>query len=259
MRSQLHVPPISRWTARASAASPPRTSAYRPAHTTLSTAWRRRPQPVTNLWLSMRDQAGHVILWQGSRLWSHPRLTCRRRGPPRKPASVVALMPARIVEGFVAFDYEITMLIVSAVDGIRCCPPVGHIQVAGDYRRELAAGSDVGERNRQRLSPRALSVNRVATVSLVSSCLCVVTTCCSLRSARVRMTPVWSRSRANGSSEFALHARAILGLVVGDITLQSPGASVALLGQGIGLGGRRAGAAGPRHRSALVRQTRMSR
>ena len=39
-----------------------------------------------------------------------------------------------IVEGFVRFDYEITMLTVSASNGIQCCAPVGHIQIAGDYR-----------------------------------------------------------------------------------------------------------------------------
>ena len=39
-----------------------------------------------------------------------------------------------IVEGFIAFDYEITALTVSAVSGIQCCPPIGHIQIDGDYR-----------------------------------------------------------------------------------------------------------------------------
>jgi phosphoribosylglycinamide formyltransferase 2 len=39
-----------------------------------------------------------------------------------------------IVEGFIRFDYEITMLTVSAINGIQCCPPVGHVQVDGDYR-----------------------------------------------------------------------------------------------------------------------------
>src|SRR5690606_3070791 len=39
-----------------------------------------------------------------------------------------------IVEGFVDFDDEITVLTVSAVNGTQCCPPIGHLQVDGDYR-----------------------------------------------------------------------------------------------------------------------------
>jgi len=39
-----------------------------------------------------------------------------------------------IVEGFIKFDYEITVLTVSATNGIQCCPPVGHVQIDGDYR-----------------------------------------------------------------------------------------------------------------------------
>src|SRR5690606_22109827 len=39
-----------------------------------------------------------------------------------------------IVEGFVPFDYEITVLTLSAVNGLQCCPPIGHLQEAGDYR-----------------------------------------------------------------------------------------------------------------------------
>lgn len=39
-----------------------------------------------------------------------------------------------IVEGFVDFDYEITLLTVRSVAGTVCCPPVGHIQINGDYR-----------------------------------------------------------------------------------------------------------------------------
>src|SRR5262249_39597659 len=39
-----------------------------------------------------------------------------------------------IVEGFIKFDYEITVLTVSAINGVQCCPPIGHIQIDGDYR-----------------------------------------------------------------------------------------------------------------------------
>ena len=39
-----------------------------------------------------------------------------------------------IVEGFVPFDYEITLLTISAVDGIHFCAPIGHRQEDGDYR-----------------------------------------------------------------------------------------------------------------------------
>lgn len=39
-----------------------------------------------------------------------------------------------IVEGFVPFEYEITLLTVRAVDGIHFCKPIGHRQKDGDYR-----------------------------------------------------------------------------------------------------------------------------
>ena len=39
-----------------------------------------------------------------------------------------------IVEGFVPFDYEITLLTISAIDGIHFCEPIGHRQEDGDYR-----------------------------------------------------------------------------------------------------------------------------
>ncbi|MCV5261793.1 ATP-grasp domain-containing protein, partial [Escherichia coli] len=39
-----------------------------------------------------------------------------------------------IVEGFIDFDYEITLLTVRAVDGVHFCAPIGHRQEDGDYR-----------------------------------------------------------------------------------------------------------------------------
>ena len=79
-----------------------------------------------------RGQAGHVVERQGpehrphgGRAWHGVRL-CRRQHA-RRPARV-------IVEEFIAFDYEITLLTVATKDGVLFCPPIGHRQEAGDYR-----------------------------------------------------------------------------------------------------------------------------
>ena len=48
-----------------------------------------------------------------------------------------------IVEGFVDFDYEITLLTIQHVDGVSFCEPIGHRQERGDYQASLAAPGDV--------------------------------------------------------------------------------------------------------------------
>ena len=66
-------------------------------------------------------------------------------------AAVVGMRGDRarvIVEGFVAFDYEITLLTVAYGGGVAFCPPIGHRQEGGDYRGELAARRDVRRRAR---------------------------------------------------------------------------------------------------------------
>lgn len=142
-----------------------------------------------------------------------------------------------IVEGFVAFDYEITVLTVSAVDGIFCCPPIGHVQVDGDYREswQPAAMSDLAWE-------RAAAMARAVVENLAGHGLFGVEL--FVRGDEVLFSEVSPRPHDTGlvtlgsqiHSEFALHVRAFLGFPVGDqVALRRPGASVALLGEGDGI------------------------
>ena len=141
-----------------------------------------------------------------------------------------------IVEGFIHFDYEITVLTVSAVDGIHCCPPVGHIQVDGDYRESWQPCA---------MSPqaweRAQSMARTVVKELGGHGLFGVE--CFVRGDEVIFSEVSPRPHDTGLvtiagqrlSEFALHARAILGLPVGGVPLARPAASRAILATGEGV------------------------
>jgi len=138
--------------------------------------------------------------------------------------------PRVIVEEFVAFDYEITLLTVRSRDGITFCPPIGHRQEHGDYReswqpmamdeavlaqaREMArkvvdnlGGHGIygveffvagGEAIFSELSPRPHDTGMVTSISQTLS-------------------------------EFDLHARAILGLPIPEIRLRGPSASAVIL------------------------------
>ncbi|MFA5057390.1 MAG: formate-dependent phosphoribosylglycinamide formyltransferase [Opitutaceae bacterium] len=141
-----------------------------------------------------------------------------------------------IVEGFIPFDYEITMLTVSAVNGIQCCPPVGHVQIDGDYReswqpcpmseKTLAAAQHIAKTVVGNLGGRGIFGVE-----------------CFVRGEDVIFSEVSPRPHDTGLvtlgsqqwTEFALHARAILGLPVPPIRLLRPAFSVALLGQGDGV------------------------
>ena len=142
-----------------------------------------------------------------------------------------------IVEGFVEFDYEITVLTVSAVNGIQCCPPVGHVQIDGDYRESWQPCV---------MSPAAWAEARRVATAVVANLgghgLFGVE--CFVRGEEVLFSEVSPRPHDTGLvtlgsqawSEFALHARAILGLPVPEIRLVRPAAhSVALLGRGDGV------------------------
>ena len=136
-----------------------------------------------------------------------------------------------IVEGLVDFDYEITQLTVRALGATArsrpsFCEPIGHRQVEGRLRRELAAAADDARRPRSAARDIAAQGHRrrwAAAASSASSCSSRATRSGSPRSARARTTPAWSPWPPSAQSEFALHARAILGLPV-DVALREPGA-----------------------------------
>ncbi len=138
-----------------------------------------------------------------------------------------------IVEGFVDFDYEITLLTVRSVAGTSFCAPIGHIQVDGDYRYSWQP---------QPMSPRALEaaqdIARRVTDALGGFGIFGVEL--FIKGDDVIFSEVSPRPHDTGMvtmitqdlSEFALHARAVLGLPVPEIRLITPGASRAIVVEG---------------------------
>ena len=140
-----------------------------------------------------------------------------------------------IVEGFVAFDYEITLLTVRHAGGTDFCAPIGHHQESGDYREswqpQAMPGNAVQEAERQaRAITDALGGRGVFGVEFF------------IRGDEVIFSEVSPRPHDTGLvtlvsqelSEFALHARAILGLPVSAIRSMGPSASCAVLAEGHG-------------------------
>ena len=141
-----------------------------------------------------------------------------------------------IVEGFIAFDYEITALTVSAVNGIQCCPPIGHIQIDGDYREswQPMPMSEATWDKAQAIARKVVSGLGGYGIFGVELFIRGEEVIFSEVSPRPHDTGLVTLGSQN-MSEFALHARAILGLPVPSIRLVSPAASVPLLGHGDGI------------------------
>lgn len=138
-----------------------------------------------------------------------------------------------IIEGFVAFDYEITMLTVRTRHGTVFCDPIGHTQIDGDYRESWQP---------QAMSENALTQSK-AIAKKVTDALGgygIFGVELFIQGERAIFSEVSPRPHDTGLvtlisqdlSEFALHARAILGLPVPSIRQQGPSASCALLVQG---------------------------
>ena len=137
-----------------------------------------------------------------------------------------------IVEGFVDFDYEITLLTVRHIGGTSFLEPVGHVQVDGDYRESWQP---------QQMSPlaleRAQEIARKVVLALggyglfgVELFVCgdeVIFSEVSPRPHDTGMVTLISQDL----SEFALHVRAFLGLPVGGIRQYGPAASAVILPQ----------------------------
>lgn len=138
-----------------------------------------------------------------------------------------------IIEGFVDFDYEITLLTVRHIDGTHFCAPIGHRQVAGDYHESWQP---------QAMSALALqraeAIARQVTDALGGRGLFGVEL--FVKGEQVWFSEVSPRPHDTGLvtlisqdlSEFALHARAILGLPIPHIRLLGPSASAVILVQG---------------------------
>ena len=138
-----------------------------------------------------------------------------------------------IVEGFVKFDYEITLLTVRSCSGTTFCQPIGHIQVNGDYRQSwqpqpmstdaLAKAQDIA-----RKITDALGGFGIFGVELFVKGNEVIFSEVSPRPHDTGMVTMISQDM----SEFALHARALLGLPVPEIRFYGPSASMAVVVEG---------------------------
>jgi phosphoribosylglycinamide formyltransferase 2 len=140
-----------------------------------------------------------------------------------------------IVEGFVAFDYEITMLTVRHVGGVSFCAPIGHRQEDGDYREswqpQPMSESALAEAQRQAAAiTAALGGWGVFGVEFFVRGDAVIFSEVSPRPHDTGLVTLISQE----FSEFALHARAILGLPIPVIHQYGPSASCAVLVAGDG-------------------------
>ncbi len=138
-----------------------------------------------------------------------------------------------IVEGFVDFDYEITLLTVRHANGTSYCEPIGHRQQNGDYREswQPQAMSLVALKQAQDIADQvtsALGGNGLFGVELFIKGDSVIFSEVSPRPHDTGMVTLISQDL----SEFALHARAFLGLPIPTIGFRKPSVSVALLVEG---------------------------
>jgi phosphoribosylglycinamide formyltransferase 2 len=138
-----------------------------------------------------------------------------------------------IVEGFVDFDYEITLLTVRSVAGTCFCEPIGHIQVNGDYRQSWQPQA----MNRKALL-QAQDIAKKITDALGGYGIFGVEL--FVKDDRVIFSEVSPRPHDTGMvtmisqelSEFALHARALLGLPVPTVRFLGASASRAVVVEG---------------------------
>ena len=137
-----------------------------------------------------------------------------------------------IVEGVVKFDFEITLLTVSAVDGVHFCDPIGHRQEDGDYReswqpQQMSALALERAQEIARKTVLALGGYGLFGVELFVCDDEVIFSEVSPRPHDTGMVTLISQDL----SEFALHVRAFLGLPVGGIRQYGPAASAVILPQ----------------------------
>ncbi len=138
-----------------------------------------------------------------------------------------------IIEGFIDFDYEITLLTIRHRDGTSYCEPIGHRQKDGDYQESwqpqamsseaLASSREVAHKITEALGGRGLFG-----VELFISGHDVFFSEVSPRPHDTGMVTLISQDL----SEFALHARAILGLPVPNIRQHGPSASAVIMAEG---------------------------
>jgi len=135
-----------------------------------------------------------------------------------------------ILESFVQFDYEITLLTVRAVNGTFFCPPIGHVQIGGDYRQSWQPHPMADA-----VAKKAEAIASTVTENLGGRGIFGVEL--FIKGEDVYFSEVSPRPHDTGLvtlisqdlSEFALHVRAILGLSVHPPVQRTPGGSAVLL------------------------------
>lgn len=138
-----------------------------------------------------------------------------------------------IVEGFIHFDYEITLLTVRHGGRTTYCEPIGHLQIDGDYReswqpQSMSAAALVESQRIAHAITAELGGNGIFGVELFVAGDAVYFSEVSPRPHDTGLVTLISQDL----SEFALHARAILGLPIPIIRQRGPAASCALLVEG---------------------------
>ncbi len=140
-----------------------------------------------------------------------------------------------IVEGFVDFHTEITLLTVRAIDGTHFCPPIGHVQISGDYRESwqpcplseatLKQCHDIAAKITEALGGWGIFGVELFIQGDPAGAQTVYFSEVSPRPHDTGMVTMISQTM----SEFELHVRAITGLPIGSIDLIQPGASAVIL------------------------------
>ena len=143
-----------------------------------------------------------------------------------------------IVEAFVNFDFEITLLTVTQQNGPTLfCPPIGHRQERGDYQESWQPCSISPERlsEAQHMAGRVTEALTGAGIWGVEFFIAAEGVYFSELSPRPHDTGMVTLAGTQNLSEFELHARAVLGLPIPEITLERVGASAVILSESEGL------------------------
>lgn len=140
-----------------------------------------------------------------------------------------------IVEGFVDFDFEITLLTVRSVAGTAFCPPIGHLQIDGDYRESWQPQplSDTALAEARRIAEKVTTALGGYGLFGVELFVAGETLYFSEVSPRPHDTGMVTMISQN-QSEFELHLRAIAGLPIGEIRSLGTAASAVILATDIG-------------------------
>jgi phosphoribosylglycinamide formyltransferase 2 len=143
-----------------------------------------------------------------------------------------------IVEAFVNFDFEITLLTVTQQNGpTMFCPPIGHRQERGDYQESWQPCAISPERLKEAevMAGRVTQALTGAGIWGVEFFIAKEGVYFSELSPRPHDTGMVTLAGTQNLSEFELHARAVLGLPIPEITLERIGASAVILADKEGL------------------------